>query len=218
MDSRQCFPQLFASRDPHIQTLLGEAQEVTLPADQLVFHRGAPCERYVLVAAGRIKVVLVAPNGREIVLYHVGPGDSCVLTTVGLLGNENYPADGITESPVTALLIGRNGFATALGESQHFRNFVFGNMGRRLADVIARMEQINFSDINSRLAAILLAQADDNGRLSITHQQLALEIGSAREVVSRHLKSFESRGWIRLERGRLEIRDRRQLQSLIKSV
>ena len=207
-----CFPELSQSQDPIIQKLLTSAHEITLPAGQVVFRRGGACENYLLVAKGRVKVVLSSASGREVLLYHVSPGESCVLTTSCLLGSDKYPAEGITETSVDALMLQRKVFDQALGESPAFRRFVFANMGRRFADVIERMETVNFTNIDSRLAQALLNHSSGQSSISITHQALADEMGTAREVVSRHLKTFEHRGLIKLGRGIIDIRNIDQLK------
>ncbi len=201
-----CFPEFSRSQDPIIQKLLTSAHKVTASAGEVIFRRGDTCDNYLLVAKGRVKVVLNSASGREVLLYHVNPGESCVLTTSCLLGGDRYPAEGITETSVNALMLQHNIFDQALGQSPAFRHFVFANMGRRFADVIERMEAVNFTNIDSRLARALLDHASSGElRLSITHQVLADEMGTAREVVSRHLKSFEHRKLIRLGRGLIEI-------------
>ncbi len=207
-----CFPELSQSQDPIIQKLLTSAHEITAPKGEVVFRRGDTCENYLLIAKGSVKVVLNSASGREVLLYHVNPGESCVLTTSCLLGGDKYPAEGITETSVDALMLQRKIFDQALGESSEFRRFVFANMGRRFADVIERMETVNFTDIDSRLAQALLDHASGQARLAITHQSLADEMGTAREVVSRHLKTFEHRNLIKLGRGEIEIRNMDQLK------
>ncbi|MGF1546510.1 MAG: Crp/Fnr family transcriptional regulator [Thiotrichales bacterium] len=203
----QYFPQLATAPDPSLSALLAAAHRVELNAGQFVFHRGGACENYLLVLTGRVKVTLTAASGREVTLYHVESGQSCVLTTTCLIGAERYPAEGVTETAVTAFAITRPRFEQALDHSPPFRRFVFDNLGRRFAEVLTRMEQVHFGDIDSRLARALLAFSSATATLTVTHQQLANELGTAREVVSRHLKEFESRGWVRLLRNRIELLD-----------
>ncbi len=204
---QQHFPQLLERGDAAIAALIEASSLVSLPAEVTVFRRGASCANYLLVVSGRVRVALLAENGREVTLYHVLPGSSCVLTTACLLGASHYPAEGVTETPVEALLIPSAAFNQGLHGSAAFRDFVFDNLGRRFAEVLARMEDLHFGDIDKRLARCLLALPRTDGGLNITHQQLATELGTAREVVSRHLKYFEERGWVRLSRNRIEIRD-----------
>ncbi|MBN2702259.1 MAG: Crp/Fnr family transcriptional regulator [Methylothermaceae bacterium] len=184
-----------------------------MPACQILFHPGSECQNYVLMVEGVIRVQLIAASGREVLLYQVRPGESCVLTTACLIGQRPYPAEGTTETEVTAFVISSGYFQQALHRSDFFRGFVFENLAQRLATVIGRMEEVVFTGVEQRLAKILVAASGD--RLVTTHQALATELGTAREVVSRHLKRFERYGWIRLGRGGIEIQDRRALQRLL---
>lgn len=206
------FPSLAGSRDPAVLRLLAEARSVALPEGTVVFHNGAACRAYLLVISGSVRVQFTTEAGREVVLYHVGPGDSCVLTTSCLLGSVAYPAEGITDSEVRALSIPAGEFMRALEASAEFRSFVFGSLGRRFAEVVGRMTEVAFGAIDGRLARALLAARRPGARGGLTHQLLAAELGTAREVVSRHLKRFEQQGWVRLGRGRIEVLDRAALE------
>ena len=206
------FPDLAA--DAGLDALLSCGQRLELPADTPVFAPGAPCRNYLLVATGRVRVQLLTAGGREVVLYHVGAGESCVLTTSCLLGRTSYPAEGITETMVTALALSAGDFDRGLDSSPAFRRLVFGNLGDRLTDVIVRMEQVAFGPIDGRLADSLLKLAAQTNPVQLTHQALALELGSAREVVSRHLKRFEDQGWVRLGRGSIELLNPSALREL----
>jgi CRP/FNR family transcriptional regulator len=206
------FPELAA--DAELDALLSRAQQLILTAGTRVFAPGAACRNYLLVATGRVRVQLLTSGGREVVLYHVGAGESCVLTTSCLMGRTPYPAEGITETAVTAMALAVADFDQGLESSAAFRRLVFGNLGRRLAEVIARMEQVAFGPIDARLADSLLALAAQGNPLQLTHQALAVELGSAREVVSRHLKRFEDQGWVRLGRGSIELLNPIALQQL----
>ncbi|RMG27704.1 MAG: Crp/Fnr family transcriptional regulator [Gammaproteobacteria bacterium] len=195
-----------------------EAQLVRLPPGMKVFEPGGRCQSYLLVVEGSVRVQLVTESGREAVLYHVRAGNSCILTTSCLLGGQHYPAEGVTESEVAALVVPAARFLPALDQSRAFRKFVFANLGRRLAEVMERIEQIAFGPIDRRLAGALLDLADGDGVIRTTHQNLAVELGSAREVISRHLKRFESRDWVALGRGTITIRNAEALQGLVDSV
>ncbi len=207
------FPQL-AVNDPALVTLRNAARQVTLPPGTCVFRAGNSCDNYLLVIEGTVRVTLLGDEGREVVLYRVGPGQSCVLTTSCLLGKNRYPAEGHTEALVTAWVLPRAAFEDALDHSPAFRQYVFANLGARLADVIRQMETITFHSITRRLASCLLAHADTQGALETTHQQIAVELGSAREVISRQLKRFEAEGLVRVQRGGIELTDIKGLQRL----
>ncbi len=198
------FPELM-SGDAAARAVLEGAQQVSLPAAEWVFRAGSACANYLLVVEGSVRVQVIGENGREAVLYRVLPGQSCVLTTCCILAGDAYPAEACSESPVRALVIGKPAFDKAMHVSPAFRQFVFANLGGRIAEVISRMDEILFWPVERRLAAFLLAQRDAAGTLALTHQDIAVELGTAREVISRHLKRFESSGLVELGRSSLKI-------------
>lgn len=128
-----------------------------------------------------------------------------MLTTTCLMSSTPYPAQGVTEGTVTALLLPKPAFEDALTSSEQFRSAVFGQLGARLAQVISRIESVKYRDIDARLAQALLMLCDNNQRIRKTHQQVAAEIGTTREVTSRHLKSLEKQQLIKLGRGSIVI-------------
>ena len=196
-----------------LDKLLASAQIVKLEQGRFVFHAGDMCEAFLLLLDGEVRVQLTSAGGREITLYRIGRGGSCILTTSCLLSNENYPAEAIAESDVEALAIPISSFQDALEESQWFRRFVFDGFSMRLTSVIQKIEHIAFTSIDARLAAVLL-ELDRNGVQKVTHQDIAVELGTAREVVSRHLKRFESHGWVQLGRGKVTLVDRDRIQAM----
>ncbi len=185
-----------------LESLRARVQEVSLPAGQPVFQRGAPCSNYLLVVEGSVRVQVLASNGREITLYRVRDGESCVITTSCLISAESYPAEGVTEVETRALVVPKNVFDEALGSSAEFRRFVFANQGLRLSDLIQRIEDVVFGRIDVRLARLLVNLSEQGTQpITMTHQQLASEMGSAREVISRQLKQFAGQGWVTIGRG-----------------
>jgi CRP/FNR family transcriptional regulator len=135
------------------------------------------------------------------------------LTTSCLLGNENYPAEAITESNVVAVAIPSTAFEDLLEKSKPFRRLVFDGFATRLKNVITKIEELSFTGIDARLARVLL-EFDARGVDRITHQEISVELGTAREVVSRHLKRFELERWVELGRGRVTIVDRAGLENI----
>jgi CRP/FNR family transcriptional regulator len=212
---QQTFPHLCETNDVVINDLMDNAGTINMPANTTAFHQGDACSNYLLILSGSIKVMTRAENGREIVLYRLGDGDSCVLTTSCLFGNARYPAEGISETDVTALAIPAARFNQAIQHSKPFREFVFNSFSSHLSSLISLVEEVTFGKLDIRLARHLLKSCNDNARLEITHQQLATELGSAREVISRLLKDFESRGWLKLHRGSLEILDKQSLENIV---
>lgn len=192
-------------------TLEGGARIAVLPPGQKVFEPAAPCTAYLLVIEGAVRVQMTAGTGRELVLYRVMPGESCVLTTACLLGEEAYATEGVVERETRAIVVPAPLFKTLLGRSGAFRDFVFKGFGRRVSDILAKMEAAVFLPIDARLAETLLARAV-NGRVTLTHGALAADLGSAREVISRHLKAFEQHGLVRLSRGSIALTNRAGLE------
>ena len=199
------------------QKILAQAQQITLPANTTVFRQGDTCQNYFLVLDGSVKVLSRAENGREIVLYRVQSGQSCTLTTACLFANNKYPAEGITETEVKALVIPISAFNEGLQHSADFRREVFDAYSRRLSDIITLVEEISFGRIDVRLAKALMQHIVGDMVIHITHQALATELGSVREVISRQLKEFEHKGWVKLHRGSIEILNTTELEQLAKT-
>ena len=197
---REHFPRLATA--PGSRELAADTRLVVLPAGRSVFRAGSACDNYLLVVGGCVKVLLTTESGREVLLYRVRAGESCILTTSCLIAGQHYPAQGVSEDELTAFALGRERFQRQIDCSNAFREFVFDSFSRRLAEVIARMEQVAFGPIDARLAQALLARSSP---VTATHEALAGELGTAREVVSRHLKRFEAEGWVRLGRGSIEV-------------
>lgn len=211
------FPAL-AGLDPDAARIMDQAARLAaIPAGTVMFRDGTECSSYVLVIEGSIRVQKVAENGREIVLYRVEAGQSCVLTTNCLIASSDYSAEGIAETDVNALVLPAQTFRALLAQSAIFRDFVFSAYATRISDLLMLIEEVAFGRIDVRLGAWLRQHADGQGIVTATHQDMAVELGTAREVVSRQLKDFERRGWVALHRGRLEILDRNGLASLIQA-
>jgi CRP/FNR family transcriptional regulator len=204
---RQALPQLDASADDLTRELLDASNIISVPAHNSVFRQGDRCKNYLIVLDGRVKVFTRSENGREIVLYRLSNGDSCVLTTSCLFGKKRYPAEGVTETPLTALAIPSEKFDKAIQDSSVFREIVFSAFSTHLSELIALVEEVAFGKIEVRLAKHLLDHRDDQNTLSSTHQNISTELGSAREVISRQLKEMESKGYIKINRGQINILD-----------
>jgi len=201
------FPFLLGNHNRQLREIFERAKLLSFPANQQVSSPGTACEFFMMVLSGSIRVQVLTDSGREVTLYYVRPGDGCILTTSCLLSHEPFPAEGITEADTEVLALTRAEFDQSLGSSSEFRHLVFSNVGQRLADVIIRLEQLCSPSIDRHLAKSLLRMAEntDHKTIIITHQELANELGTAREVVSRHLKHFEQNDWVRLGRGAIQI-------------
>lgn len=204
------YPDFLYCQEPALKKLMETVDLVQIHADQQIFSIASECSNYILLLQGRVRVQLIAENGREMFLYEVNSGESCVLTTSCLLGGNAYPAEAITETDISAFVINKQAFDRCLNQSVFFRDYVFTNFSSRLIQVIKRIDEFAFSGIDSRLAQALTEK--DTATLKLTHQALAMRLGTAREVISRHLKKFESKGWISLSRGSIQVLDREALK------
>lgn len=208
------FEGLAALAPPQRALLAARGTVVRMPAGTVVFGPGKRAENMLLLLKGRVRVQQVSESGREIVLYRVHAGESCVMTTASLLSEDEMNAEGIAETDIEAVAIPRSVFDDLLARSPTFRRFVFAAYGRRLTDLFLLIEDVAFQRMDIRLAQRLIALAGEDGTVRATHQQIASELGSAREVVTRLLQEFQRRGWLTLSRGSIEIADRAALEGL----
>lgn len=200
--------------DAPAREALAKAPRAKVPRGSTIFAPGDACTGFVLVLAGSVRVTRLTETGRELVLYRITPGQSCVLTTACLLAGEDHAAQAEAETEVTALIIGTSLFNQLMESSSAFRRFVFQSFGSRMMRLTQLLENLAFEPVEVRLAKLLLARTADSSELKTTHQGLANELGTAREVVSRHLEVFAARGLVTLSRGRLTIEDRAGLESM----
>jgi len=204
-----------AGLDPQAKELLAGLRVITLPSGKVLYRPGDEVAGFVLVISGRVDVYLTGPSGREILLYGVTPGETCVQTTLGLLGEEDYSAEAVAETDIEIVVIPKPMFLELIASSEKFRTFVFHAFASRLQSIMHVLEQVAFVRIEERLAAVLLERSDGAGLVRNTHQELATAIGSAREVVSRRLELFVKKGFVTLERGNIEITSKPGLMRLI---
>lgn len=203
-----------AGIDDAARSVLAAIPPRPVPRGSVVFRAGDEARAFFVVLAGRIAVTITAPTGREILLYEVAGGETCVQTTVALLGDRRYEGEARVIEDAEAIVIPRPVFDRLMADSTAFRGFVFASFGRRLSDVIHLLEKVAFLPVESRLAAMLLLRAGSGATVAATHQELAAAIGSAREVVSRRLDLLRDRGLVDLARGQVTIRDRRRLEAI----
>ena len=193
--------------EPARRRLQQHARPVAVPAGTVLFRPGDACAQYLIVTEGAVRVGMTGETGREILLYRVGPGQTCVLTTLALISGTPYEAEGQAETDVRALALPAATFEELLVESAAFRRFVFTAFAMRITDLMHLLRQIAFARLDARLAAFLLHHADAEGTLRLTHQEIAAELGASREAVSRLLKTFEQQGLVALSRGCVRLRD-----------
>ena len=208
------FQELSTLTDTEQHLLSKFSTVVSVPKDTVIFGPGKKPEHLLLLLEGTVRVQQLSKYGREIVLYRVYSGESCVLTTACLIASENYSAHGIAESDVEAVTIPVRLFDDLISQSAIFRQFVFTAYSQRITELIHVVEDVAFQRIDVRLADKLLALSRGESNIQITHQELAVELGSAREVVSRQLSEFQRRNWIKQSRGSIQLLDTNSISQL----
>ena len=200
----ETFP-VFRQFSPEARSRLAEdIAPLRVPAGAVLFDAGYPCQAFPMLLDGVIRVAKTGETGRELLLYRVGPGESCILTSSCLLGNAIYPARGVAESALTGLTISKTAFNHWVAHFAPFRHYIFELFAARLSSLMALVEEVAFHKLDQRLAALLVAKGN---RVRTTHQNLADELGSAREIVSRLLKGFQDNGWVQLGRRQIDVID-----------
>lgn len=194
----------------HDLALAREAQHLQAPAGTVLFEEGAPCQGFPMVLQGSVRVARGSPTGRRLELYRVVPGELCVVSASCLFGSAPFTAYGQALEPVELVVLTPAGF-NAWCRHEPFRQFVFGVFAERLADLMALAEAVAFQRLDQRLAQALLGRGQ---AMQITHQALADELGTVREIVSRLLSRFERAGWVGLSRERIELHDPAALRAL----
>lgn len=202
-----------AGLEPDARALLADLQPMDIEAGRTLFSPGAACTGFAVVLSGCIRVGLNSETGRALVLYRVRADEVCVQTTLCLMGNQDYSAEGVTETPVRLVMIPAARFDSLMAISKIFRTFIFQRFGARLQDISRVLETVAFARIDARLAQVLLDRADAAGRVVATHQALADEVGTAREVVSRQLDALAKAGLVRTGRGEVTLLDRQGLET-----
>lgn len=175
----------------------------SMPTGTILFSAGDKCRLFVFVISGRIRVDLASESGGSLLLYRINPDDTCVLTTSCLLSGDAYCAEATVEEDVTLLTMPADQFFSSMETSQVFRSFVFSSFSQRLSSLMAKLDEVAFRSIDCRLAASLLLHAKDGITVNTTHDQLAAEIGTAREVISRKLSQWDAADIIKKRRGEI---------------
>lgn len=191
---------------------------VDVPAGRRIFEPGRAPESFLLLLEGTVRVQQISEGGREIVLYRVSAGESCMLTTACLLGHHDYSAEALAETDLKAIALPRSTFDELMSRSATFRRFVFAAFTARITNLFRLVEEVAFARMDIRLAHKLVELAQGQNAIVVTQQQLASELGTAREVVGRVLGELHRRGWIAATRGQINIVDRAALEALARQI
>ena len=180
---------------------------VRIPAGREIFIEGDRVNGIALMMSGIVRVYKISQTGREITLYRFGEGESCVITANAILHQQNFPAIAIVERDAEAVMIPAETFSDWVRRYDPWRDFVFNLVSDRLASLMEIVDEVAFQRMDRRVASFLLERSHLKNPISITHQEIANEIGSSREVISRILEDFAERGIIRLSRGEIKVLD-----------
>ena len=184
-----------------------------IPVGKDVFVEGDAVQSIALMLSGNVRVYKIGENGREITLYRFGLGESCILTANAILNQQTFPAVALVESEAEAIMIPADTFRDWIRRYDEWRAFLFDLLSQRLASTMAIVDEVVFHRMDARVAALLLRRADQGSIIQVTHQEIAAELGTSREVISRILEGFESAGLIGSARGQVEILDAGELEA-----
>lgn len=214
------YPALENLDDPAWQDALRKMNIMDVPTGTVVFRPGDPCANLLFLIKGRVRVFMSGDNGREIVLSHLEGGDLCVFTLTTLLQAADYSAAAVTETPTRAACLPADDFREAFAGSRGFQDFILSTLAQRMHDTLFLLQEVAFERLEMRLACFLLRRGDreEDRAVEMTHQQIAYELGTTREMVSRILKDMERRGCVRLSRKRIELADTSQLEEINSSL
>jgi len=207
---------MFANLKPEERHPLAEiCIERRYAAGEHLFHEGQPCDGMHIIAEGRVKIVKTSPSGREITLAVDGPASS--IAEVPLFDGGPYPASAVAMSDCVVLLLRKDDFHRFCHSYPEVPLKILAVVGRRLRHLVALVESVTFGSVRQRLARHLLQTREemhsDRFTLKLTHEELAFQLGTVREVVSRNLSRFQNEGILRAERGLIEILDANALEA-----
>jgi CRP/FNR family transcriptional regulator len=210
------FPFIHNTKPGFIDNFFDQAQVVELPAGSTILEEGQSCANLVLVTNGVGRVFKLSPTGREVTLYRIHAGESCVLTASCIMNQDSFPAMAEVEQSIRGLMVSPKNVREWFCQDPEWQRFIFGLLSHRLANIIQVVEEVAFKRIDVRLAEQFVRGMQQSGDQIInkTHAELAADVGSSREVVSRILRDFAQRDLINSGRGLIEILDRRAIEKL----
>jgi CRP/FNR family transcriptional regulator len=216
-ESQQLFPFLKAPRNSQLLAAFNtSAKTGSVPAGEVLLWEGGQCTQLAIILSGSVRVYKSGENGREITLYRIAPGEGCILSVSCILSQQRFPALAQVEADARAVMIPAPALRQWLKEYEDWRDYICDLLARRLSDIISTVEEVAFHRVDSRIAQYLLDKAQGGATIATTHQQVASELGTAREVASRILKELERQGCLSLSRGKVTIENRTVLESTAK--
>ncbi len=198
------FPMFQGQLRNLVPELLSAGQLRLIPRDSRIYTEGDACSAIAFILSGEVRVYKIGGTGREITLYEIGPGDTCILNASCILAHTSYPANAIATSDVEVLLVPSAAFRRIVIGYEEMRDFIFTLLSQRLARVMELVEEVAFGRMDERLMEYLVEKSANNS-LETTHQKIANDLGTSREVVSRLLKDFERKRQVRLSRNSITL-------------
>ena len=209
---RQALPIIQLADESLVREFQQAASFARIPAGHDVFLEGDRVDGIALLLSGVVRVYKVGETGREITLYRFGTGQSCILTANAILSSHNFPAVATVEEEAEAVIVPSENFRDWVKRHDPWREFVFDLLSQRLASVMTIVDEVAFRRMDARLASFLRTRSRVRNPIRITHAEIAAELGSSREVISRLLEDFAARGLIRSSRGEVEVLDEAGLE------
>ncbi len=202
--------------DEFMRDLKEHSVKLTFSRGQQILHAEDQCSYLPIVLAGNLRVYRSHSTGREVTLYHIGRGESCFLTMNCILLQQRFPAWARAEEYTEALMVEAKAMQRWRDRYPFWQKYIFEVAASRLISVISVLSDIAFGRVDERVAQFLLQRYNDSGQneLHITHQDIANELGTAREVVTRALRALEEESAIKIGRGSIKVVDAALLASL----
>jgi CRP/FNR family transcriptional regulator len=191
-----------------------DVTRITAPTGTIISNTGDSCHELIILQKGQVRVYRPAKDGRAITLYHVNQGESCILTASCILNTQTFPAVAEIEKNAEGLVIPAKKMLQWLKTEPLWQQYIFSLLSHRMSDLISLVDALAFSNLNVRLAKWLLDQSNITPEIYTTHQIIAEELASSREVISRLLKEFEREGLVSLKRGIIEITNRENINKI----
>ncbi len=203
-DFIKTFPMFRGGLRSLVPDVLSAGQQRSIPRNSRIYTEGDACSAIAFILFGEVRVYKTGATGREITLYEIGPGETCILNASCILANTYYPANAVAASDVEVLLVPSSAFRRIATKHEEMRDFIFTLLSQRLAKVMELVEEVAFGRMDERLMQYLIEKSDNNS-LETTHQKIANDLGTSREVVSRLLKDFERKRQVRLSRNSITL-------------
>jgi CRP/FNR family transcriptional regulator, anaerobic regulatory protein len=207
-------PLLQHAEAPLVQDFQRAAFFAKIPVGSDVFLEGDRVDAIALLISGVVRVYKIGETGREITLYRFGDGQSCILTANAILSQKTFPAVATVERKAEAVMVPADKFRDWVSRYSPWREFVFDLLSQRLSSVMELVDEVVFRRMDTRLAAMLLKRSQNGNPIRITHQEIASELGSSREVISRLLEDLAEKALIRVSRGEVEVLDTAGMEAL----